>query len=105
MIMRALALIAVTPMPALRVGRRVRKATHLDQLQTEVGDAVEEAVERRLIGDVPVQHRLDRAYVDAQAVEGEGGLFAHSTFDPDLVAFRGQLVPSRRWLGHCPAVE
>ena len=45
-------------------------------------------MKRRLVGDIPVQNGLDGAYVDGQAVEGEGGLFAHSTFDPDLVAFR-----------------
>ena len=41
-------------------------------------------VETVLHGDVTVQHRLDRAHIHAQAVEGEGGLFAHTTFDPDL---------------------
>jgi len=63
-------------------------------------------MEGRLIGDVAVQDRFDRAHVDAQAVEGGSGLFAHPTFDPDLVAFRRrQLVSLSALAEHCPAGE
>ena len=45
------------------LGVRVRQTTYLDQLEPERLHAVEHSVQRGLVDDLPVEHRLDRLHV------------------------------------------
>ncbi len=65
-----------------------RQATYLDQLEPESLHAVEHPVQRGLVDDVPVEHRLDRLHVGLEPFERRGQLWTDATPDVDLVACR-----------------
>ena len=50
--------------------------------------AVEHPVQCSLVGDLPVEHRLDRLHVCLQALERRCQLFTNPASDVDLVACR-----------------
>jgi hypothetical protein len=64
---------------------RSRKAAELGHLQAEGLESAQQLVERLLIGDRPVQDRLDGFGRGRQSLEHQKYRVADAAFDPDLI--------------------